>query len=238
MDLSGARVLVVGASGVLGGLTAEALVAKGARVVGTGRDDERLRAIATTLGTEPITLDVVDDRACAAAVASATEQLGGLDGIVVATGVPAFGPALETDPAVAEELFAVNTLGPMSLVRAAAQHFDDGDGDDGGVGFVAVLSAILADAPTNQMAEYSASKSALSAWLGVLRRENRRRFTVLDVRPPHLDTGLSDHPLAGSAPKLPDPLAGQVVVDAMVRALESDAQEIVWDPKAKELSTR
>lgn len=234
MELSGARVLVVGGTGALGAMTATALVERGARVVATGRDADRLAEVAASLGTEPIELDVIDDRACAAAVASAVEQLGGLDGLVVATGVPAFGPATETDPAVAEELFAVNTLGPMSVVRAAAPHLAEREDHDG---FVAVLSAILADTPTNQMAEYSASKSALSAWLGVLRRENRRQFTVLDVRPPHLDTGLSDHPLAGTAPKLPDPLAGQVVVDAMVQAIEQGAKEITWDPKVKKLTT-
>ena len=230
MEIDGARFLVAGASGVLGGLTTRALVEAGARVVVTGRDPDRLRAIAEVAGTEPITLDVVDIEACAAAVTAAAEQLGGLDGLVVATGVPAFGPALETEPAVAEELFAVNTLGPMALVRAAGPLLD------GGV--VAVLSAILADLPTNQMADYSASKAALSAWLGVVRRENRRRFRVLDVRPPHLDTGLSDHPLAGTAPKLPEPLAGSAVVDALLDALRSDASEIVWDAKAKALSAR
>lgn len=233
MELSGARVLVVGGTGVLGGLVAAGLDDRGARVAVTGRRADRLAEVASKLGTDPIQLDVIDDRACAEAVASAVEQLGGLDGLVVATGVPAFGPAIDTDPAVAEELFAVNTLGPMSLVRAAAPHLAERDDHDG---FVAVLSAILADTPTSQMAEYSASKSALSAWLGVLRRENRRQFTVLDVRPPHLDTGLSEHPLAGAAPKLPDPLAGQVVVDTMLRAIEQGAKEITWDPKAKELT--
>ncbi len=229
MELSGARVLVVGATGVLGGLTARALVEHGARVVATGRDAERLGAVAEVCGTEPITLDVVDVEACAAAVASAAEQLGGLDAVVVATGVPAFGPATETDPAVAEELFAVNTLGPMAVVRAAAAHLSEG-------GTVAVLSAILADLPTNQMAEYSASKAALSAWLGVVRRENRRRFAVIDVRPPHLDTGLSEHPLAGQAPRLPEPLPGSDVVDALLSALTHGATEIVWDPQLKRLA--
>lgn len=230
MDLSGARVLVVGATGVLGGLTARALVEQGARVVVTGRDAERLTEIATVTGHDPTTLDVVDVEACAAAVDAAAATLGGLDGIVVATGVPAFGPAMETDPAVAEELFAVNTLGPMALVRAASRHLDGG--------FVAVLSAILADLPTNQMAEYSASKSALSAWLGVVRRENRRRFHVIDVRPPHLDTGLSDRGLAGTPPRLPEPLAGSVVVDRLLDAIRADASEVVWDATAKELVVR
>lgn len=228
MEIEGARFLVVGASGVLGGLITRALVDTGARVVVTGRDPDRLQEIADVADTEPITLDVVDVEACAGAVTSAVEQLGGLDAMVVATGVPAFGAALETEAAVAEELFAVNTLGPMALVRAAGAQLD------GGV--VVVLSAILADLPTNQMADYSASKAALSAWLGVVRRENRRRFRVLDVRPPHLDTGLSDHPLAGTAPTLPEPLAGSAVVEAVLEALRTDASEIVWDPKAKALS--
>lgn len=230
MELSGARVLVVGATGVLGGLTARALVEQGAQVVVTGRDAGRLAEVAAVTGHEPITLDVVDVSACAAAVDAAAADLGGLDGLVVASGVPAFGPAMDTDPAVAEELFAVNTLGPMALVRAASRHLD------GGV--VAVLSAILADLPTNQMAEYSASKSALSAWLGVVRRENRRRFHVLDVRPPHLDTGLSDRGLAGTPPRLPEPLAGSIVVDRLLDALRADAAEVVWDVKAKELVVR
>ncbi len=230
MELSGARVLVVGATGVLGGLTARALVEQGARVVVTGRDAGRLAEVAAVTEHEPLTLDVLDTDACAAVVDAAAATLGGLDALVVATGVPAFGPAVDTDPAVAEELFAVNTLGPMALVRAASRHLD------GGV--VAVLSAILADLPTNQMADYSASKSALSAWLGVVRRENRRRFHVLDVRPPHLDTGLSDRALAGSPPRLPEPLAGSVVVARLLDALRADASEVVWDAKAKELVVR
>ena len=230
MDIEGARFLVVGGTGVLGGLTARSLVEAGARVVVTGRDTERLGEVASAAGTEPIELDVVDVEACAAAVASAADQLGGLDGLFVATGVPAFGAALEIEAAIAEELFAVNTLGPMALVRAAGPLLEKSE-----TGVVAVLSAILADLPTNQMADYSASKAALSAWLGVVRRENRRHFRVLDIRPPHLDTGLSEHPLAGTAPKLPEPLAGSAVVEATMKALSDDASEIVWDPKAKEL---
>ncbi|WP_323793044.1 SDR family NAD(P)-dependent oxidoreductase [Nocardioides sp.] len=232
MDIEGARFLVVGGSGVLGGLTTRALVDAGARVVVTVRDQDRLTEAAAAAGTDPITLDVIDVEGCAAAVKSAADQLGGLDGLLVATGVPAFGAALDTEAAVAEELFAVNTLGPMALVRAAGPLL----AESGGV--VAVLSAILADLPTNQMADYSASKAALSAWLGVVRRENRRAFRVLDVRPPHLDTGLSDHPLAGTAPKLPEPLPGADVVTALLQALRDDKSEIVWDPKAKELILR
>ena len=57
----------------------------------------------------------------------------------------------------------------MTLVRAGASELTDG-------GFVAGLLAILPNQSTAGVADYSAAKSALSAWLGVLRREERRRF--------------------------------------------------------------
>ena len=176
MELGGARVLVAGASGALGGRLADRLLAEGARVVAAGRDGHRLAPVAQRCGTDPLVFDAVDTDSCGSVVTAAVEQLGGLDGLVVTVGVAGFGRAAEADDAVVEELFAVNVLGPMALVRAAAPHLEGG--------FVAVLSAILADLPTAGMAEYSAAKSALSTWLEVLRREERRRFSVLDVPSP------------------------------------------------------
>jgi uncharacterized protein YbjT (DUF2867 family) len=52
VDLSGARVLVLGGSGVLGGHLAAALRARGARIMLAGRDRERLHRAATALGPD------------------------------------------------------------------------------------------------------------------------------------------------------------------------------------------
>lgn len=235
MELQDARVLVCGASGALGGQVTDRLLARGARVVAAGRDPERLAEVAGRCGTEPLVFDAVDAESCAATVAAAAEQLGGLDGLVVSVGVAGFGRAMEADDAVVEELFAVNVLGPMALVRAASAQFGD---DREGRAFVAVLSAILADVPTAGMAEYSAAKSALATWLHVVRREERRRLTVIDVRPPHLDTGLDGRALAGEPPRLPAPQPSAAVVDSLVEAVERDAREVVWDAEAGALVVR
>lgn len=231
MELTDARVLVAGASGALGGQITDALLARGARVVAAGRDAERVGAVAARCSTEPVLFDAVDTESCQATVTAAVEQLGGLDALVVCVGVAGFGRAVEADDAVVEELFAVNVLGPMALVRAASAAMGD-------QGAVAVVSAILADLPTAGMAEYSAAKSALATWLGVLRREERRRLTVLDVRPPHLDTGLETRPLAGEAPKMPSELPAADVVSAVVQAMRDDAREVVADLKGGGLLTR
>jgi NAD(P)-dependent dehydrogenase (short-subunit alcohol dehydrogenase family) len=225
MDTKDARVLVVGASGALGGELARRLHENGARVVAAGRDPERTRAVAEDVGTDPLTLDVVDVEACAATVAAAVEQLGGLDLLLVTVGVAAFGKAAELDEAVAEELYAVDVLGPVALVRAAIPHLRESSGT------VAVISAVLADLPTSGMADYSAAKAALATWLQVLRREERRSLRVLDVRPPHLDTGLETRALAGEPPRLPAGRPAGEVVDLVLQAIREDKTELVVDGK-------
>jgi short-subunit dehydrogenase len=233
MELEGARVLVAGATGVLGGELAGAFTRAGCRVALTGRDEERLRELAESLGGVPAgAVDAVDVEALRRAVAAAAEALGGLDVVVVAWGVVAFGPAAEADDAVTEELFAVNTLAPMSLVRAALPHLADG-------GAVVLLSAVVADVPTLRMAEYSASKAALSAWAGVLRRELRpRSITVLDVKPPHIDTGLVDRALAGDPPRLPPGHDRAELVAAVLDGLRAGGREVVLDQREGRLVRR
>lgn len=230
MELSGAKILVCGATGVLGrGLTG-ALVARGATVVPAGRDADRLAELGETCGTAPLTFEAADADSCVAVVNDAADALGGLDAIVITMGVAAFGPAADADPALVQQLFAVNTFGPMTLARAALPHLSEH-------GTVAVLSAILADLPTAGMGEYSASKAAISSWLSVLRREIRPQV-VLDVRPPHLDTGLEDRALVGTPPKLPAPMPAREIVDLILTSLEEGKKEIVWDQQSKSLLAR
>lgn len=224
MKLSGARTLVVGATGVVGGALAEALADAGARLTLTGRNAPRLAQRAAAVGAEATyEFDLLDLEACATVTDRAAQALGGLDLLVIASGIAAFGRAADTDDAVAEELLAVNTLGPMALCRAALAHLGEG-------GAIAVLSAILADTPTAGMAAYSASKAALTGYLTALRHEERRRrVTVLDVRPPHMETGLVDRAIAGSAPALPPGHDIDDVVALTLQGLTDGKRELVFD---------
>lgn len=229
MELTGARSLVVGATGVLGGSLARALNDAGARLVVTGRDTDRLAAL-DSMSEATIELDLLDTAAARASVAEAAERLGGLDLVVVATGVAGFGSAAETSDAVVEELFAVNTLGPVAVLSAAVPQMERG-------GTLVALSAVLADAPMAGMAAYSASKAGLSGYLGALRREVRRQgLGVFDVRPPHLETGLADRALSGTAPRLPEGYDVDDLVAHVLRGLREGARELVWDPTAKALA--
>jgi NAD(P)-dependent dehydrogenase (short-subunit alcohol dehydrogenase family) len=226
MDLRDARFMVAGATGALGSRLALALQADGARVFLAGRDIDRLGELADQLGAPAGALDLslpMD------AVNNAVDVLGGLDGLVIATGAVAFAAADELPDGVARELFEVNALGPVALIRAAL-------GELRSPAAIVALSAVVAEFPTAGMAAYSASKAALSAYLGALRRERRRHgLTVLDVRPPHLDTDFSAHALHGDPPKLPEPADPDALVTAILDAVRDDRRELRYDPTTREL---
>ncbi len=230
MDLDGTRILVAGATGALGGRLARDLHAEGARVALAGRDASRLTALAGELDAPAVGLDLLDGASARRAVTEAAAALGGLDALVIATGAVAFGPADALDDEIARALFAVNVLGPMALIAESLPHLAEG-------GAVVALSAVVADFPTAGMAAYSASKAALSAYLTALRREvRRRRITVLDVRPPHIDTGLAGRALAGEPPPLGAGLDPEVLTAAVLAGMRDDAKVIAWDARARSLA--
>lgn len=217
-DLTGARVLVVGASGGLGAPIARALSKQGATVILHGRDRDKLTAVGLTDATL-LTGDLRDPDVAAGLVASAAAD-GGLDGVVIASGVVAFGTVLDLTEDLVDELMAVNFTGPQQVIRAALGVLPPG-------GFVVSISAIVAEMPTAGMSAYSASKAALSAFTVSARIESRRRkIRVIDARPPHTETGLATRPIAGSAPHLATGLSPEAVADRIVAAITGDETEL------------
>lgn len=212
-------VAVVGASGVLGSLVARGAVARGAHVVLVGRDADRLRTVVE--GTPVVVGDLGDATLGARVVEAATAAHGRLDGVVNAAGVVAFGALVDTEDAVVEELFLVNVMGPLFLARAVLPALTEAKG------FLVNLSAVVAEQPMAGMAAYSATKAALTAADRALSKELRRtRVDVIDVRPPHTETGLVGRALAGTAPRLPHGLEPSVVADAVLDAIEAGTPEL------------
>jgi cyclic-di-GMP-binding biofilm dispersal mediator protein len=193
MNLDGARILVFGASGGLGGPIVEQLAQAGARLTISGRSLE------------------------------SAEHHGGLDGIVIAAGVVAFGPVTEVDDDTVDELLLLNYLAPLRIMREALTTLDQG-------GFVLNISAVVADKPMPNMGAYSASKAAASALLKSVRTEARKsKIRIVDVRPPHTETGLATRPIAGQAPKLPQGLTPEAVAARIVAAITDDETDVGAD---------
>lgn len=216
--------LVVGATGGLGSPLARRLAAEGGRLTLLGRDAGRLEALG--LDAAVVTGDLRDADTAARAVAAAVAAHGRLDGLVIASGVVAFGPVGDVPDDVLVDLFLINTLAPIRLVQAALPHLV-ASGADGREPFVVTLSAVVAEQPTAGMAAYSASKAALTAYDAAAARELRRAgIRLVDARPPHTETGLADRPIAGSAPRLPQGLAPDAVAARVVAAIVDDEKDL------------
>jgi len=223
-SLRGLSVLVCGASGGLGAPISRRLASEGAQLTLHGRDRGRLEALG--IDASLVLGDLRRAETAELVTASAVDTYGRLDGLVVASGVVAFGPLGELPDDVLVDLFLVNTLAPIRLLRAALPHLTS-SASDGRSPFVAQLSAVVAEHPTAGMAAYSASKAALTAYDAAASRELRRAgIRVIDARPPHTETGLADRPLAGTAPRLPTGLDPDAVAGRVVAALIDDERDL------------
>lgn len=212
-DLSGAVVAVVGASGGLGAPIVEALRAKGATVVSAGRG-----------AANDVRLDLRDAGAGDLLVEHLRREHGRLDGVVVAAGIVAFGDLADTDDIVVEELFLTNSMGPMWLARRVVPMLRESHG------FFVNLSGVIASQPMPGMSAYAASKAAAAAALEALRKELRAaKVDVIDVQPPHTETGLATRPLAGTAPAMPEGLDPAAVAARVVQAIEQRDKRVTAD---------
>ena len=222
-DLADAHVLVLGATGGLGRPIARRLVDAGARVTLSGRDASRLQERADELGGDAVVTTVAVDLTMpdgpATAVRVATEAAP-LTGLVNAAGVVAFGAVEDLDDDTLDEVLLLDLVAPIRLARAALGVLPVG-------GFLVQVSAVVAEKAMPGMAAYSAAKAGLTAFDAALATElRRRRVRVLDVRPPHTETGLATRPVAGEAPKLPQGLDPEAVAERVVRALLDDERDL------------
>ncbi|MDA0260318.1 MAG: SDR family NAD(P)-dependent oxidoreductase [Actinobacteria bacterium] len=198
--------MIVGATGSLGAQLASQLSQAGAVVSAVVRDASNLDATAVS---QHAIADITDSVALSAALAS----LAPFDGVINAAGVVAFGNVADLDDVTLQKLFAINTIAPIVMLREGSRHITEG-------GFFANISAVVAQQPMAGMAAYSASKAGIwGAMTGAARELRRQQIDVIDIRPPHTETGLANRPIAGVAPKLPQGLEPAAVAARIVRAI-------------------
>jgi cyclic-di-GMP-binding biofilm dispersal mediator protein len=212
-ELSGKKILIVGATGVLGAELASQLSAAGASISAIVRSTAALDPATVT---KHAIVDITDS----SALTSAFAALAPFDGVINAAGVVAFGPVAELDDITLAQLFAINTIAPIVMLREGARYISEG-------GFFANITAVVAQQPMAGMAAYSASKAGIwGAMTGAARELRRQQIDVIDIRPPHTETGLANRPIAGVAPKLPQGLEPAMVARRIVKAIVDGERDL------------
>lgn len=112
---------VTGATRGLGYAWIEAMLERGDCVTATGREIERLDALAMRFGKTllPIRLDVTERDAVFAALSKAKERFGRIDVVIANAGYGLFGAIEETSEPEARAQFEANFFGTLWTVQAA-----------------------------------------------------------------------------------------------------------------------
>ncbi len=220
MRFEGKTAVVLGASGALGSRISTMLATEGAHLTLVGRRADALDAVGSPSQAdriERIVADLRDPAAASAVVDSAKARTGEIDFVVNAAGVVAFGNVDELEGDVVEELFLSNTFAAIFAAQACLPAMSKG-------GTIASISGVIAEQNMPGMAAYGASKAALRSFNEGFGREARRqKVRVLDIRPPHTETGLVDRAIAGTAPNFPTGLDPDAVASTIVEALADDS---------------
>lgn len=211
-------VLVAGGSGGLGSAIASALAARGDVLTLVGRDAGRLGQV--PVAAKRLAVDLRDPFNVDVAVDTAVEHGNGLDVVVNAVGVVAFGTVADLGLDTMEELFLTNTFIPIALAKAALPKMRPW-------GVIVNISGVIAEQNLPGMAAYGASKAAIRSFDEALAREARRvKVRVIDARPPHTETGLAGRAIEGTAPRMPTGLEPEVVAEVITAALDGDVTDL------------
>jgi NAD(P)-dependent dehydrogenase (short-subunit alcohol dehydrogenase family) len=198
-SLSGKVAVVTGAAGGIGGWLAAGLGAAGAAVLLTDLDEGGLRDTRDALAAagvqvESLAIDLRGDDAPERIVATAIEQLGGLDVLVNNAAVNRRMPILEMDRETFDSIMHVDLRAPYFLSQAVARVMKDGGG-----GAIVNVSSVNAFYGLEQISVYGPAKAGLSQLTRVMALE----WTQYGIRANAIAPGYMDTPLA--APIWADP---------------------------------
>ena len=123
-ELTGKRVLVVGASKGIGRGVARRLDRDGARLAVAARSVDRLQELAAECTHDVVVArcDVTDANSCRAAVAAAVDGLGGLDAVIYAAGLGVVASLANAEHQHWVSALETNVIGANHITAAAVPH--------------------------------------------------------------------------------------------------------------------
>ena len=123
MNLTNATALVTGGSSGIGLAIAKSLIAAGARVAITGRNQNRLTEAAKVIGAHPITADVSSEDDVKRTYREFFDTFGHLDILVNNAAFGERRALVDMDRAKFDAILQTNVMGTMLMAREAARHF-------------------------------------------------------------------------------------------------------------------
>ncbi len=184
------KILIVGATSAIAEQAARLYAARGVHLFLTGRQAERLQAVAADLklrgaaAVDTAVLDI-DDLPAHGRVVEQAWKGGAVDVVLLATGTLPDQAACEASVALTVKEFNTNGLSVIALLTLVAQRMQSG-------GVIAVISSVAGDRGRQSNYVYGSAKAALTAYLSGLRqRLAKTGVAVVTVKPGFVDTPMT-----------------------------------------------
>ncbi len=239
-SLEGKRVHITGASSGVGLAAAEAFAKHGCDVAVSARSVDGLEQAAAAVrryGRRALVLplDVTDQDALNAAVATIEEEWGGLDILVPNAAMTIWGPFVDVPKEEFDRVVEISFLGVVNTVRAGLPALEKTGGA------VVATGSLMSKLPLPTWSSYSSSKWAERGFLHALRIELQSSgsdVTVSMIHPGSIDTPVyRDTPSAlDRGPRQPpEGYHPAVIAEALVGMAKNPRAEMTVGAEAKAL---
>ena len=220
------RVLILGATSAIAEHTARLFAARGDQLWLVARNAQRLKTISDDLRVRGArdcdyrVADLTDNTGHAGLLRDATEQLGGLDVVLIAYGTLGDQMAGEQDFANALQELQTNCLSVLSLLTLLANQLQQQ-----GHGCIAVISSVAGDRGRQSNYIYGTAKGALTIFLqGLRNRLGKTGVQVLTIKP-----GFVDSPMTRDFNKGPLWVKPAAIAQGILKAIDKN-KDVVYLP--------
>jgi len=222
VKLSGNTVLITGGGSGIGRGLAEALHKKGNKVLITGRDVAKLKAVVdANPGMEARQLDVDDPAAIKSFAHEIAADFPALNVLLNNAGIMRAESLTAGETDTAEATISTNLLGPIRLTAALLSHLMAQP-----AAAVLTVSSGLAFVPRALAPTYCATKAAIHSYSQALRVQLRdTSVQVIELVPPYLQTELMGPAQAADPNAMP--LADYISETIALLEQDPDAEEIL-----------
>ncbi len=184
------NILIVGGTSGIGRALCDLYISQGCKVAVTGRNIDKLADLAR-VGVVTYKSDVWDLNA-AGIISRADEDLGGIDIILISSGIGHINAELKTAPEI--DTVKTNVMGFTDYATCAYRYFEKRLTSNGGAGRLAAISSIASFRGSDLAPAYYASKAYVSNYMEGLRKKavkNKLNLKVCTIIPGFVDTALA-----------------------------------------------
>ena len=232
-DINNKTIWITGASDGIGKELALQLAKKGAKIILTARNQEKLEAVKNSLAGEGhlvYPMDLLKTELIPDAAKEVLGKMGTIDMLINNAGISQRSLAKNTALEVDRKIMELDYFAVISLTKALLPHFLTRK-----QGHIVTISSVAGKIGPPMRSAYAAAKHAVIGFMDSLRAEtHKENLKVLIVTPGSIQTNISKNALEGDGavhnvtdPAIANGLSVEYCAKRIIRAIEREDAEVL-----------